>query len=68
MTAQLHALEGRGLALFGDASGARKAVLAAERDYECSRSGAEPPWLGLYTEGAFAAELGKCLADERELK
>jgi len=63
LTAQLHALEGRGLALFGDASGARQAVLAAERHYERSRDGEEPPWLGFYTEAAFAADLGKCLSD-----
>ncbi|MGH3916807.1 MAG: hypothetical protein ACRDTC_25870 [Pseudonocardiaceae bacterium] len=63
LAADLHALEGRGLALFGDASGARKAVLAAERDYERSRAGEEPPWLGFYTEAAFAADIGRCLAD-----
>jgi hypothetical protein len=63
MAAQLHALEGMGLALLGDANAARRAVLAAERDYERSRAGAEPPWLGFYTEAAFAADLGKCLSD-----
>ncbi|MGQ0774662.1 MAG: hypothetical protein ACT4NY_09625 [Pseudonocardiales bacterium] len=68
LLADLHALEGRGLALLGDTSGARKAVLAAERDYERSRSGEEPPWLGFYTEAAFAADLGKCLSDLGELK
>ncbi len=68
LTAQLHALEGRGLALFGDASGARQAVLTAERHYERSRAGEEPPWLGFYTEAAFAADLGKCLSDLGDLK
>ncbi|MGH4013282.1 MAG: hypothetical protein ACRDSL_04985 [Pseudonocardiaceae bacterium] len=63
LAAQLHALEGRGLALLGDASGARQAVLMAERHYERSSPGEEPPWLGFYTEAAFAADLGKCLSD-----
>ncbi|MGH3903258.1 MAG: hypothetical protein ACRDTE_03545, partial [Pseudonocardiaceae bacterium] len=63
LAADLHALEGRGLALLGDAGGARKAVLAAERHYERSRAGEEPPWLGFYTEAAFAADIGRCLSD-----
>lgn len=68
MAAQLHALEGRGLALLGDAGGARAAVLAAERHYERSRTGEEPPWLGFYTQAAFAADIGRCLSDLGEPK
>ncbi|MGI9002234.1 MAG: hypothetical protein ACR2GH_11265, partial [Pseudonocardia sp.] len=40
-----------------------RAMLAAQRSYESMCPGEEPPWLGLYTEAAFAADLGKCLID-----
>ncbi|MGH3871776.1 MAG: hypothetical protein ACRDSR_09750, partial [Pseudonocardiaceae bacterium] len=63
LAAELHALEARGLALVGDAREAHRAVLAAQRSYESLRADNEPPWLALYTEAAFAADLGKCLRD-----
>ncbi len=63
LAAELHALEARGLALVGDAREAHRAVLAAQRSYESLRPDGEPQWLGLYTEAAFAADLGKCLRD-----
>jgi hypothetical protein len=66
--AELHALEAGGLALSGDARAARHALLAAQRSYESLRPDGEPPWLGLYTEAAFAADLGKCLRDLGETK
>ncbi len=66
LAAQLHALEGRGLALLGDARAARHAVLDAERHYERSRPDEEPPWLGFYTEATLAADLGCCLREAGE--
>ncbi|MGH3827706.1 MAG: hypothetical protein ACRDQX_11115 [Pseudonocardiaceae bacterium] len=60
--AELHALEARGLALSGDVREARRAVVEAQRCYASVRPEDEPPWLGLYTEAAFAADLGKCLS------
>lgn len=60
--AELHALEAWGLALSGDARAARHAVLEAQRCYESVRPEDEPPWLGFYTEAAFASDLGKCLS------
>ena len=61
LAAELHALEGRGLALLGDVRAARHAVLQAERLYESPRSGDEPPWLGFFTDATFAADLGRGL-------
>ena len=61
--AELHALEARGLALYGDAREARRAMLDAQRSYEAVRPEQEPPWLGFYTEAAFAADLARCLSD-----
>ncbi|MGH4019176.1 MAG: hypothetical protein ACRDT0_08055 [Pseudonocardiaceae bacterium] len=61
--AELHALEGRGLALLGDASAAHRAVLEAERHYERPRPDDEPPWTGFYTQAALAADLGRCLSN-----
>jgi hypothetical protein len=63
VAAWLHAMEARGLALVGDAREAHRAVLAAQRSYESLRPDGEPPWLGFYTEAAFAADLGRCLID-----
>ena len=63
LAAELHALEARGLALVGDARAAHRAVLEAQRCYESMRLGVEPQWLALYTEAAFAGDLGKCLRD-----
>ncbi|HWR46301.1 MAG TPA: hypothetical protein VN327_01605 [Pseudonocardiaceae bacterium] len=37
-------------------------MLGAQRCYESVCPEDEPPWLGLYTEAAFAADLGKCLS------
>jgi hypothetical protein len=62
LAAELHALEATCLALVGDAREAHRAVLAAQRSYESLRPDGEPPWLALYTEAAFAADLGKCLS------
>jgi hypothetical protein len=61
--AELYALEARGLALSGDARAARRAVLEAQRSYESMHPEGEPPWLGFYTEAAFAADLARCLSD-----
>ncbi|HKR49681.1 MAG TPA: hypothetical protein VJT72_08905 [Pseudonocardiaceae bacterium] len=63
LAAELHAKEARGLALVGDVREAHRAVLAAQRSYESLRPDSEPPWQGLYTEAAFAADLGMCLRD-----
>ncbi|MGH3687480.1 MAG: hypothetical protein ACRDRE_23960 [Pseudonocardiaceae bacterium] len=68
LAAQLHALEGRGLALLGDARAARHAVLEAERYYERARPDEEPPWLGFYTEAALTADLAPGLRDIGEFK
>jgi hypothetical protein len=62
-TAELHALEARGLALCGDAREARRAVLDAQRSYEAVRPDEEPPWFSFYTEAACAADLARCLSD-----
>ncbi|MGH3932000.1 MAG: hypothetical protein ACRDTF_18725 [Pseudonocardiaceae bacterium] len=56
-------LEGRGLALLGEARAAHRALLEAERHHERSRPGDEPPWAGFYTEASFAADLSRCLRD-----
>ncbi|MGH3721825.1 MAG: hypothetical protein ACRDRI_23865 [Pseudonocardiaceae bacterium] len=61
--AELHASEARGFALSGDSREARRAVLESQRCQESVRPEDEPPWLGLYTEAAFAADLAKCLSD-----
>ncbi|MGH3869269.1 MAG: hypothetical protein ACRDQ4_24810, partial [Pseudonocardiaceae bacterium] len=63
LAAELHVLEARGHALVGDAREARRAMLEAQRCYESMSPEGEPPWLALYTEAAFAADLGKCLRD-----
>ncbi len=63
LAAELHAMEARGLALVGDVREAHRAVLVAQRSYEALRPDGEPLWQGLYTEAAFAADLGKCLGD-----
>lgn len=63
LAAQLHAMEARGLALLGDASAARRAVLQAERHYGRFRTGDEPPWLGFYTKSGFTVDVGCCLRD-----
>jgi hypothetical protein len=63
VTAQLNAVEARGQALLGDASATRQAVLEAERLYERSRPGEEPPWVSFYTAAELAADLGRCLRD-----
>lgn len=63
LAAELHAMEARSLALVGDVREAHRAVLAAQRSYESLHPDGEPPWQGLYTEAAFAADLGRCLSD-----
>ena len=62
LAAQLHALEGRGFALLGDAREARRAVLAAQRSYESLRPENEPPWMSFYTEANLVSDLGRCLS------
>ena len=62
LAAQLHALEARGQASLGDVRAARRAVLEAQRSYESMRPEGEPPWLGFYTETAFAADVAKSLS------
>ncbi len=64
LVAELHALEGRGLALLGDTRAAGHAVLAAERLYESSRPDDTAPVF--YTDAAIASELGRCLHDVGE--
>ncbi|MGH3567039.1 MAG: hypothetical protein ACRDRH_13595 [Pseudonocardia sp.] len=61
LAAELHALEGRGFALLGDAREARHAVLAAQRCYESLRPEDEPPEMSSYTEARLASDLGRCL-------
>jgi hypothetical protein len=61
LAAELHAVEACGLALVSDTREAHRAMLEAQRCYESVRPEGEPPWLALYTETAFAADLGKCL-------
>ncbi len=58
----LHMLEARGFALLGDTRETHRAILAAERSHESICPGDEPPWLGLYSEAAFAGRLGKCFS------
>ncbi len=61
LVAELHAMDGRALALLGDTRGARHAVLAAQRLFESLRPDDEAPVF--YSEAAIAAELGRCLCD-----
>ncbi|MGH3871782.1 MAG: hypothetical protein ACRDSR_09780 [Pseudonocardiaceae bacterium] len=63
LAAELHAVEARGLALVGDAREAHRAVLEARRCYESMCPESEPPWMGFYSEAAFASDLGRCLGD-----
>ncbi|MGH3623196.1 MAG: hypothetical protein ACRDQ5_15595 [Sciscionella sp.] len=66
LAAQVHAMEGGGLALLGDGNAALRAVREAERHYEHFRPNEEPPWLGVYTEAGFATDLGCCIRDMGE--
>jgi len=69
LAAELHVLEARGLALLGEASAARRAVLAAERLYESVRLGDGPPWQGrFYSENSLMADVGLCLSNIGEVK
>ena len=61
LVAELHALDGRALALLGDTRGARHAVLAAQWLFESLRPDDEAPVF--YSEAAIASELGRCLHD-----
>ena len=61
LVAELHALDGRALALLGDTRGARHAVLAAQRLFESLRPNDEAP--AFYSDAAIASELGRCLHD-----
>jgi hypothetical protein len=47
LAAELHAAEACGLALVGDARGAHRAVLEAQRCYESMSPEGEPPWQAL---------------------
>jgi len=59
LAAKLHAIEGRGFALLGDAREARHAVAAAQRCYES----VSPEDAALfYTVNGFGADLGRCLS------
>jgi tetratricopeptide (TPR) repeat protein len=61
LSAQLHVAEGRGLALLGDRNVTRQAIREAERHYERSRPGEEPPSLTFYAGYSLAADIGRCL-------
>jgi hypothetical protein len=61
LVAELHAMDGRALAMLGDTRGARHAVLTAQRLFESLRPDDEAPVF--YSEAAIAAELGRCLCD-----
>jgi hypothetical protein len=63
LAAQLHIAEGRGLAMLGDANGTRRAIREAERYYERSHPGEEPPSLTFYNDNSIAADAGRCLRD-----
>jgi hypothetical protein len=59
LAAKLHAMEGRGFALLGDAREARAAVAAAQRCYES----VSPEDAALfYSVNGFGGDLGKCLS------
>jgi hypothetical protein len=68
LTAELHALEVRGLALLDEATAVRRVALAAQRAYESVRPGDELPWQDFYTEGALIADLGLGLSNVGETK
>ncbi|MGH3932157.1 MAG: hypothetical protein ACRDTF_19520, partial [Pseudonocardiaceae bacterium] len=68
LTAELHALEVRGLALLGEANAARRAALVAQRVYESVRPGDELAGQDFYTEGALIADLGLGLSNVGETK
>lgn len=68
LAAQLHAMEGSGLAVLGDTSGSLRTVRQAERHYEQFQTSAEPPWLAIYTACGFTADLGRCLRDSGEVE
>lgn len=61
LSASLHAVEARSFALSGDGSATRRAMSEVERQFGRIRPGDEPPALGSYAEGQFAADLGRCL-------
>lgn len=61
LVAELHAMDGRALALLGDTRGARQAVLTAQRLFGSLRPDDEAPVF--YSEAAIASELGRCLHD-----
>ncbi|MFI6031876.1 hypothetical protein [Amycolatopsis magusensis] len=67
LSALLHAVEARGLALLGDAHSTRTTVLKAERHFHRA-GGDEPGWLSFYTDAELAADLGRCLRDAGELQ
>ncbi len=64
LVAELHAMEGRALALLGDTRGARQAVLTAQRLFGSLHADDEAPVF--YSEAAIASELGRCLHDVGE--
>lgn len=61
LVAELHAMDGRALALLGDTRGARQAVLTAQRLFDSLHADDEAPVF--YSEAAIASELGRCLHD-----
>ncbi|MGH3939371.1 MAG: hypothetical protein ACRDTG_12185 [Pseudonocardiaceae bacterium] len=61
LVAELHAMDGRALALLGDTRGARQAVLTAQRLFDSLRPDDETPVF--YSDAAIASELGRCLHD-----
>lgn len=61
LVAELHAMDGRALALLGDTRGARQAVLTAQRLFDSLSPDDEAPVF--YSQAAIASELGRCLHD-----
>ncbi|MGH3861456.1 hypothetical protein [Actinokineospora sp.] len=62
VAAYLHAVEARSLSLLGDRDASSGALDAAKRAFDRG-PGAEPGWLGHYSEVDFTSDIGQCLRD-----
>ncbi len=62
VSAYIHAIEARGLAVLGDTKGVLRALGEAQRAFERGPA-EEPAWLGYYTEVDLTSDIGQCLRD-----
>ncbi|RSS52153.1 regulator [Streptomyces sp. WAC01280] len=67
--AMLHAIEGRGHAVLGEARACSAALVRAERALEAARPGDEVPyWARMFDEAQLADELGHCHRDLQQYR